>query len=129
MPARGLPRCCATARSCREPLPSDVSIPKLLRRSHGRLVRFADVFAADISRFGPTAEYERAGVTPVESTPKEIRDLAMEMLDVLDGKAQRSPEDEARERAFRNLLCPTHYSYHARSRIGAAFLRDHADLL
>jgi putative glycosyltransferase (TIGR04372 family) len=111
------------------PLPSDLSMPKLLRLADGRLARFADIFASDISRFGETAEYERAGVTPIENTPKEICDLAMEMLDVLDDKAQRGPEDDAREQAFRKLLSPTHYSYHARSRIGAAFLRDHADLL
>jgi putative glycosyltransferase (TIGR04372 family) len=110
-------------------LPSDLSIPKLLRLKDGTMPHFAEIFASDISRYHDSRQFTDGGVTLLENTPQQIRDLAIEMLDVLDGKAERTVQDEARQAAFRRLLTPRHHGYGARSRIGAAFLREHAHLL
>jgi putative glycosyltransferase (TIGR04372 family) len=110
-------------------LPSDISIPKLLRLKDGTMPRFAKIFASEISRYHDSREFTEKGVVLLENTPEQIRDLAIEMLDALDGKTLRTPEDEARQEAFRRLLTPCHHSYGTRSRIGTAFLREHADLL
>jgi putative glycosyltransferase (TIGR04372 family) len=110
-------------------LPDDISIPKLLRLKDGTMPHFAEIFASDISRYHESWQFKDAGVTLLENTPQQIRDLATEMLDVLDGKAQRTAEDEARQETFRRLLTPRHHAYGTRSRIGAAFLREYAHLL
>jgi putative glycosyltransferase (TIGR04372 family) len=110
-------------------LPSDLSIPKLLRLKDGTMPHFAELFASDISRYHDSRQFTDAGVILLENTPQQIRDLATEMLDVLDGKAQRTAEDEARQETFRRLLTPRHHAYGTRSRIGTAFLREYAHLL
>ncbi len=110
-------------------LPGDISIPKLLRLKDGTMPHFAEIFASDISRYHESWQFKDAGVILLENTPQQIRDLATEMLDVLDGKAQRTAEDEARQETFRRLLTPRHHAYGTRSRIGAAFLREYAHLL
>jgi len=107
-------------------LPSDISIPKLLRLRDGTIPRFEDIFA---SKMAKRREFESLGATFVQNTTPQIRDLALEMLDVLDGKPQRTAEDELRQEAFRRLLKPRHYTYGTRSRIGTQFLREHAHLL
>jgi len=106
-------------------LPSDISIPKLLHLDDGRMPRFAEIFESDLAN---RSRFEKPPMLS-DNTPEQIRDLAIEMLDVLEGKAQRTAEDEARQDSFRRLLVPRHYSYGARSRIGTSFLREYADLL
>jgi len=107
-------------------LPSDISIPKPLRLKDGRVPRFADILGSELC---DRSSFEEAGAVLTDNSPEQIRDLASEMLDVLEGKAQRTTEDEARQEAFRRLLAPHHYTYGARSRIGTNFLREYADLL
>jgi putative glycosyltransferase (TIGR04372 family) len=108
---------------------SDISIPKLLRLADGRMPTFKEVFASEISRYHDSRQFQEAGITLIENSPQEIRDLAIEMLDALDGKAQRTAEDEARQEAFRGLLTPIHHSCGTVSRIGTAFLREYMHLL
>jgi putative glycosyltransferase (TIGR04372 family) len=110
-------------------LPSDISIPKVLRLKDGTVPHFAEIFGADISRYHDSHQFKSAGITLIENTPQQICDLAIEMLNVLDGNAQRTAEDDARQEAFRRLLTPRHHSYSTRSRIGMAFLREYAHLL
>jgi putative glycosyltransferase (TIGR04372 family) len=110
-------------------LPRDLSIPKLLRLKDGTMPRFAEIFASEISRYHDSREFTEQGVVLLENTPGQIRDLTIEMLDALDGKLRRTPEDETRQEAFRRLLTPNHHSYGTRSRIGTTFLREHASLL
>jgi putative glycosyltransferase (TIGR04372 family) len=110
-------------------LPADISIPKLLQIKDGTMPRFADVFASNLCGYHHAKPFEEAGITLIENTPQQIRDLATEMLDALDGTVQRTSEDEARQEAFRRLLTPRHHTYGTRSRIGTAFLREYAHLL
>jgi putative glycosyltransferase (TIGR04372 family) len=110
-------------------LPADISIPKLLRLKDGTMPRFADIFASDFCGYHHAMPFADAGVTLIENTPQQIRDLATEMLDALDGNAQQTSEDEVRQETFRRLLTPRHHTYGTRSRIGSAFLREYAHLL
>jgi hypothetical protein len=47
----------------------------------------------------------------------------------LDGTWQGSEEDEELQRRFRALYSPDHMGYGLPGRIGAEFLRQHANLL
>ncbi len=99
----------------------DIAIPKLLRRN-GELLPLAPLFASPAANYRYTWQYEGEGLSVADNTPDEILALALEMLDRLEGRAAYSPEDEARQAAFRALFTRGHYSYAAASRIGRAFL-------
>jgi putative glycosyltransferase (TIGR04372 family) len=109
--------------------PRDLSIAKLARGADGRLLSFAEIFGSDVSVYRLTEQYRAAGITPVENTPEQVRELAVEMLDALDGRAAPAAADAARQARFRSLLAPRHYSYSAAGRIGSAFLREYEALL
>lgn len=112
------------------PLASDISIPKLLydeRKS--RLLRFDEILGSPVGNFLYTKLYTDAGIRIIENTPEDIRELASEMLDRLEGKHVETPEDEELQERFRRLLKPGTYSYGAASRVGTAFLRKYRHLL
>ena len=111
----------------------DVGIPKLMwDDDNGRLLTFAEVLALELT--GERAPdykelYTQAGLRPLENDPQDIADLAREMLQRTAGEFQVTPEDEALQQAFKELLVPGHYSYGAVSRVGRDFLRRHRDRL
>lgn len=111
------------------PAPGDISIPKKLCDTEGRLLHFPDIFASSAATFRYAGLYREHGIGIVDNTPEEIRDAAAEMLDRLDGTFTATAEDEARQERFRGFLQPHHYCYGATSRIGRDFLRQHAALL
>ncbi|MBI4423972.1 MAG: TIGR04372 family glycosyltransferase [Elusimicrobia bacterium] len=108
----------------------DLFIPKLYRdASSGRALSFPEIVARGLLE-EPLNEICRAeGVEPVENTADDIRALAEEMDDRLDGRWAPEPGDEELQARFRGLFPRTWYCDGFRSRIGAAFLRRHADLL
>lgn len=78
---------------------------------------------------GPWSPARPGSCASRDNTPDEVRDLAIEMLDRLDGRLSYDADDEARQARFRALFRPVHYSYGALSRVGGAFLRKHDHLL
>jgi putative glycosyltransferase (TIGR04372 family) len=112
------------------PLASDISIPKLLYDERtSRLLRFDEILGSPVGNFLYTKLYTDAGIRIIENTPEDIRELASEMLDRLEGKHVENPEDEELQERFRRLLKPGTYSYGAASRVGTAFLRKYRHLL
>lgn len=65
----------------------------------------------------------------IENTAEEIRDLAVEMNERLDGTFIITDEDEALQKQFQSLLIPGDRFYGTPARIGAKFLRENRDLL
>jgi putative glycosyltransferase (TIGR04372 family) len=111
-------------------LPSDLGIPKLLRCGQaGRILPFAEVLGSQIGDFRYTRLYVDAGLEVIENSSQEIVELVTEMLGRIDGTYSPEPEDRMLQCRFVSLLRPGHYAYGAASRVGAAFLRRHADLL
>ncbi len=70
-----------------------------------------------------------ARVRMEDNATEDIRDLALEMLDELDGTISETEEDTRLEAAYRALLRPGHYTFGAISRFGRVFLRKHRWLL
>ena len=111
-------------------MPFDLSVPKLYRRrDDGRNLRFDEMFGTPAANFRFAQQYVRAGIDLVENTADEILELVSEMCDRMEGRPGTGPEDERRQRQFMSLLRPGDYGYGAASRIGAGFLRRHANLL
>jgi len=109
---------------------NDVGIPKLVWDERaGRVLTFAEVLGSPAGNFRWDKPYREAGLRPLENDPQDIADLAREMLQRTAGEFEVTPEDEARQQAFKDLFVPGHYSYGAISRVGRDFLRRHRDLL
>jgi len=110
--------------------PGDIGIPKLIwSDKDSRYLSFKEVLGSSISHFWFDHSFTQAGLQPVENTPEEIRDLAVEMLDKVEGRLSYMLEDELLQERFKSLMNPTHYSYGAMSRVGRDFLRKYAFLL
>jgi putative glycosyltransferase (TIGR04372 family) len=116
--------------SCLGMLPADASIPKLYRRARdGRLLRFGEVLGTPAGSFRFAHQYASRGIELVENSAEEIAELVAEMLDRTSGRNVADDGDERRQARFHALLRPGDYGYRARSRVGAGFLRRHAELL
>jgi len=108
----------------------DVAIPKLMwSETQERYLTFREIFGSDVANFRFTALFEKQRIRPVENTPEEVRDLALEMLERSAGRATYTQEDEELQQRFKALMRPGHYSYGGISRIGRDFLRKYAHLL
>ena len=105
--------------------PGDISIPKLLMDVQGRMLPLPEAFADEASEFRLAPEFAERGLKQVDNTPQEIAELAIEMLDRLDGNVEDKADDADLQARFRALIQPHHYCWHASSCIGRAFLRRH----
>ncbi len=109
--------------------PTDINIPKLLADAQGRTIPFPEAFADAASEYHLTTEFNERGLRHIDNTPQEIAELAMEMLDRLDGRIAEEPDDADLQARFRALYQPHHHSWPGPGRIGRNFLRRHRDLL
>lgn len=107
----------------------DLGIPKLLADATGRPLPFGKIMDSPAGNFRFTSEYRRAGLTIIDNTPEEIRDLALEQLDRCRGAATYDDTDAFLQERFRHLFRPGHYAYGSLSRVGRDFLRAHRALL
>lgn len=109
--------------------PRDISIPKLLERD-SKPIGFPEIFGSEIGNYRVAELYHREKLTVIDNTADEIHAVASEMLDRLDGNMAPESEEEAElQRAYRQLIEPSHYCYHCAGTIGRAFLRKHSSLL
>ena len=89
---------------------------------------FAEVLLSPIRQFGRTEDYDAAGVSLVDNSPEEIRDLAVEMMDRLDNNLHYLAEDERLQKRFKSLL-EAKPMYATGARVGRDFLHKYAWLL
>ena len=116
--------------SARAPLSDDLSIPKILwLEREGRYLKFSEILHSPLGNCRFAKRFLDAGVRVDENSAEEILELVKEMLDRLDGTFVEKEEDRVRQAQYLGLFRPNHYSYWARSRVAAAFLRQHRDLL
>ena len=110
--------------------PGDLGIPKLYwSAEQSRYLTFQEILDSPMGNFRYAHLYENAGIEVQENSRDEIRDLALEMLDRLEGKVLYTKEDNHLQNQFQSLLKPEHYCYGVESRIGRDFLRKYSVLL
>lgn len=109
--------------------PDDISIPKTILDENGTRLSFAEIMGSEIADYRMHELYEQRGLSVVENTPEEVRDVTIEMLDRLDGKWVETPEDRILQQRFRALMQPHHYCYQTRSKLGAMYLRQNQEAL
>ena len=110
--------------------PSDISIPKLVRSiAQNRYLTFEEIFGGSIANCRFTGLFAANGLTVEENSEEDLRDLVVEMLDLIDGSYRATAEDHARQGRFSALLRPGHWCFGTASRIGSRFLASHENLL
>ena len=65
-----------------------------------RELSLSEIFARGVGHCRVTSGYETKGVDLIENTPEEIRDVAIEMAERLNGTWQAHPEDDALQQRF-----------------------------
>jgi putative glycosyltransferase (TIGR04372 family) len=111
------------------PFPQMIAIQKLLTDSQGRLLSFPDILASEASQFNTTPEFVENRLSHIDNTPAEIAEVAIEMMDRLDGRLVYQPEEDALQERFRALIQPCHLSWPGPGRIGRLFLSRNQALL
>lgn len=107
----------------------DIGIPKLAwSLKEQRFLTFAEILGTPVGDLRLTHEHEQAGIEMIDNTPEDIRDLALEQMDRVEGRLTYDSAEEALQEKFRELMKPGHYSYGSDSRIGNAFLKRHVAL-
>jgi putative glycosyltransferase (TIGR04372 family) len=94
-----------------------------------RLLTFREIISMGADRWDRTEQYEKAGIELIENTPDEILEAGLEMNARLDGAWVPQPEDEELQEKYRALWRKGHVVEGFKSRVGAAFLRKHRNLL
>jgi putative glycosyltransferase (TIGR04372 family) len=108
----------------------DIGIPKLIRSvKEDRLLTFKEIFSSPIADFPFDHLFAANDIEAIENSSEDIRDIATEMMDRLDGKLEYSEEDERLQERFKSFMRPSHYSYGAISRVGSKFLKKYEYLL
>lgn len=112
---------------------SDPFIPKhLWHRETQRFLALREVFEKELLFAGDSQLYEEAGVDVVSNTAEEIRDLATELDERLNGTWQSQVQDERLQKLFWESFrqyCPSEMMGGVPARIGSSFLRQHRYLL
>ena len=104
-------------------------IPKLYWsiKDHRHLA-FDEVLLSPLRAFGMTEEFDAAVVSLVDNSPEDIRDLAVEMMDRLNGAIHYTAEDENLQERFKTLL-EAEPEFATGARVGREFLSRYRDLL
>ena len=103
----------------------------------GGKLSLSDIFSHDVGFSLNSSEYKNKGVTLVENTPEDIRELVIEMFERLEGAWQSTKEDRDLQDRFWELFklkaieeyegSPLHGECY--SRIGSSYLRNNLSLL
>lgn len=110
--------------------PTHIMIPKRLwLRSENRCLSFREILQSDIGHFRETAQYDDMGLDLQENTPEEIRAVAVEMDERINGTWQDDAEGVELQRKYRSLFLPSDRHGVNVSKIGAEFIRQNQHLL
>jgi len=110
--------------------PEDIGIPKLIwSEKEERYLSFREILASSIGNFYEDHSFAANSVRAVENSPEDIKEVAIEMLERMEGRLKYSQDDERLQARFKSQMNPTHFSYGAISRVGRDFLRKYEYLL
>ena len=108
-----------------------------IARADDQELSLRDIFSRGVGFCDRASQYDAHGVFLRENTPEEIRDVAIEMAERLNGTWQPHEDDEFLQRRFWEIfpadaVDPSQgrrLHGEIRSRFGACFLRDNRDWL
>lgn len=102
---------------------------KLYLKGEHRFMTFREIFDSGAGRFLRSEQYEQIGVDVIENTSEEIKALAIEMDERLNGTWQTNEENEELQKRFWDIFPKSELHGEIKSHIGAQFLRQNRELL
>jgi len=109
---------------------NDISIPKKIWfKKEKRFMTFREIIKTGAGKFLSTYQYEELGIEPVNNTPEEIADLAIEIDERLKGNWMTTKEDEELQKKFWDIIPVSSIVGKEKGIIGAQFLRQNKELL
>lgn len=106
--------------------PGDLSIPKLTwSESENRLLSLDESFAYPLGCYRYARQWKDTGLRVVDNSPEDIRDLAVEMMDRLDGRFAVTQVDRQLTQHYRSMMDARYTSHGSAAEIGACFLRKY----
>jgi putative glycosyltransferase (TIGR04372 family) len=104
----------------------DTWIPKLYwSETENRYLTFAEIMSTPRRAYGRTEQFEADGISVVDNTPEEIRDLCLEVMDLANGQRAYDEEDKRLQGEFESLLRLEGEVWTTEARVGRDFLRKH----
>tara|TARA_Y100000034_G_scaffold59406_1_gene72277 strand:+ start:11050 stop:11985 length:936 start_codon:yes stop_codon:yes gene_type:complete len=108
----------------------DLFIPKKIwSKRQKRFLTFDEIVNSDIIDYDTGELYSGSGLKLVENSYDEIRDLAQEMNERIDGVWKETLEDKRLQKKFWSLYGKSAHAQGCPARIGAKFLRENKHLL
>jgi putative glycosyltransferase (TIGR04372 family) len=105
-------------------------LPKLFRRnSDMKILSMKEIYALNPDRLEPSTEFFRENdITLVDNSSEEIRDAAMEMLDVLEGKHEETEEAQELQARMRQRLTKDRDFMVSPVKVAESFLLGHKEI-
>ncbi len=106
-----------------------IFVPKLaFDQDEGRYLSFSEWLYFN-HLFSFSKDCERGRFRLVHNTAEDLIDATRELVERLDGRYQKTSEDEELQRRFHSMFAPYQVGYGSTGLVSAAFLRKHSDLL
>lgn len=105
------------------------------QKDQQRELSLSEIFSFDLGFCLRTIDYQANGVSLIENTPEEIRDLVVEMIERLNGAWVDHADDETLQQRFREVFPSDARNNNGRlhgeirARYGTLFLRQHPEWL
>ncbi len=108
---------------------SNICIPKLYKKDQN-LFKISEIFDSKISNYRYLEDFQRDGITLVDNTRDEIKDLTIEMFNRLDEEKHLDDNEEnVYSDKFKSMINEQHYSYQCEASVSEMFLSNHKNLL
>jgi putative glycosyltransferase (TIGR04372 family) len=107
----------------------DTWIPKLYwSKDKERYLTFEEILSTGLGSYGQADLFERDGVSVVDNSAEEIKELCVEVMDLVEKRREFTDEDEQLQERFRRLMALRSEEWVTEARVGRNFLRAHKAL-
>ena len=108
---------------------SNICIPKLYKKDQ-KLIKINEIFDSKISNYRYLEDFKKDGITLINNTQDEIKDLTIEMFNKLDEERNLNDNEEnIYSNKFKSMINEQHFSYLCEASVSETFLSNHKNLL
>ena len=94
-----------------------------------RLLNFSEILTNGVANLCKTEQYIKNGIELIENTPEEIRDLAIEMEQRLNGTWEENEDKDTWQQVYQDILRRHGFDSGKMPRIGTLYLSKNSYLL
>jgi len=109
---------------------NDLAIPKLYKKN-GEFISFKTILSSPLANFMRDNQFKKydSKIEIIDNSAEDIRDIVVEMLDMLERKKNISQDEENLQKRFKSLLKPHNFCYQTPIRFGSSFLKKYSFLM